>query len=51
MKTETPLLKRLGPIPFWRGEKKCLSELDRLYKKARAFAREQREKCPAPKMV
>ena len=44
MKIETPLLRRLGPIPFWRGEKKCLPELDRLYKKAHSFAIEQREK-------
>ena len=44
MKIETPLLRRLGPLPFWRGEKKCLPELDRLYKKARSFAVEQREK-------
>ena len=41
MKIETPLLRRLGPIPFWRGEKKCLPELDRLYKKAHSFAIEQ----------
>ena len=44
MKIETPLLRRLGPLPFWRGEKKCLPELDRLYKKAHSFAVEQREK-------
>ncbi len=38
MKIDSPVLKRLGPVPFWRGEKKCLAELDRLYKKARTFA-------------
>lgn len=34
MKIDTPILKRLGPIPFWRGEKKCLDELQRIYAKA-----------------
>ena len=34
MKTEIPVLKRLGPVPFWRGEKKCLDELDRIYRRA-----------------
>ena len=27
MKIETPILRRLGPVPFWRGETKCLDEL------------------------
>ena len=43
MKIESPVLKRLGPIPFWRGEKKCLDELNRIYKKATAAAREKLE--------
>jgi len=34
MKIETPVLKRLGPVPFWRGEKKCLDELERIYRRA-----------------
>ena len=34
MKIETPILKRLGPIPFWRGERKCLDELERIYRAA-----------------
>ena len=34
MKIESPVLRRLGPVPFWRGEKKCLDELQRIYKKA-----------------
>ena len=34
MKIETPILKRLGPVPFWRGEKKCLDELQRIYNRA-----------------
>ncbi len=39
MKIETPILKRLGPVPFWRGTGKCLAELERIYKKAMAAAR------------
>ena len=35
MKIETETLKRLGPVPFWRGEKRCLDELERIYKKAK----------------
>lgn len=38
MKIESPVLKRLGPVPFWRGEKKCLTEFNRIYKKAREYA-------------
>ena len=38
MKIESPVLKRLGPVPFWRGEKKCLTELNRIYKKAKEAA-------------
>lgn len=38
MKTEVPVLKRLGPVPFWRGEKKCLDELNRIYRRAMEFA-------------
>ena len=41
MKIDSPVLKRLGPVPFWRGEKKCLAEFDRLYKKAHTFALER----------
>ena len=40
MKIESAVLKRLGPIPFWRGEKKCLDELNRIYRKAKMFAQE-----------
>lgn len=38
MAIKTPILKRLGPIPFWRGEKKCLEELEKIYKKAQEKA-------------
>ena len=34
MKIESPVLKRLGPVPFWRGSSKCLDELQRMYKRA-----------------
>ena len=39
MKVETPILKRLGPVPFWRGAGRCLDELARIYKKAIAAAK------------
>ena len=38
MKIETPILRRLGPVPFWRGEQKCLDELERIYRRAAAHA-------------
>ena len=38
MKIETPLLRRLGPVPFWRGEQRCLDELERIYRRAIAHA-------------
>jgi len=41
MKIESAVLKRLGPVPFWRGEKKCLDELNRIYNKAKAYAEER----------
>ena len=39
MKIETPILKRLGPVPFWRGERKCLDTLETSYKRAMESAR------------
>ena len=38
MKIETPILRRLGPVPFWRGEKRCLDALERIYRRAIAHA-------------
>ena len=38
MKIETLILRRLGPIPFWRGEKRCLDALERIYRRAVAHA-------------
>lgn len=34
MKKLPTVLRRLGPIPFWRGEDKCLDALARLYTRA-----------------
>lgn len=34
MKIETPILKKLGPISFWRGSEKCLDSLERMYRRA-----------------
>ena len=44
MKIETPILKRLGPVPFWRGSTKCLDELERCYRKAIEAASKARDK-------
>ena len=38
VKIETPILLRLGPVPFWRGETKCLEGLQRIYRRAAALA-------------
>lgn len=35
MKIETPILMRLGPVPFWRGREKCLDTLEEIYRRAR----------------
>lgn len=43
MKIESPVLKRLGPVPFWRGEKKCLAELGEIYRRAMAAATQKLE--------
>ena len=34
MKVDLAVLRRLGPIPFWRGEKKCMDQLEDMYKRA-----------------
>jgi len=38
MKTESPVLKRLGPVPFWRGERRCLEALGEMYRRAQEAA-------------
>ena len=40
-KIESPVLRRLGPVPFWRGEKRCFPELSRIYARAMERAREE----------
>ena len=40
MKIESPVLRRLGPVPFWRGEKKCIDTLDAIYRRAMERAAE-----------
>ena len=39
MKNESPVLKRLGPVPFWRGQVKCLDALRKMYERAAEAAR------------
>ncbi len=39
MKIETPILRRLGPIPFWRGNERCLDSLETIYRRAAEKAR------------
>ena len=41
MKIESAVLRRLGPVPFWRGTAKCLDELQKIYKKAPTAAAEK----------
>ncbi len=33
-----PLLRRLGPVPFWRGDARCLDALGRIYKRIHPVA-------------
>ena len=44
MKDEAAILKGLGPVPFWRGEAKCLDALRRMYERAMESAL-RREMC------
>jgi len=34
MKIETPILRRMGPVPFWRGREKCMDALENMYRRA-----------------
>jgi len=47
MKIETPVLRRLGPVPFWRGEKRCFDALEEIYRKVCAGATERLDPCRA----
>ena len=35
-----PLLKRLGPVPFWRGHARCVEALEKIYGRVRPLALE-----------
>ena len=50
MKSESAVLNRLGPVPFWRGERKCLDLLSEMYRRAmeRAQTRLAAEKTSPP---
>ena len=39
MKIESPVLRRLGGIPFWRGETRSLEALQTIYSRAIEKAR------------
>ena len=47
MRSDPPVLRRLGPVPFWRGEQKCLSVLEPIYRGAMENARSALERAPA----
>ena len=34
MKMETTTVRRLGPVPCWRGEKRVQEQLEEIYRKA-----------------
>jgi len=34
MRNEPAVLRRLGPVPFWRGERKCIDMLSEMYRRA-----------------
>lgn len=38
MKQEFEVLKKLGPVPYWRGERKCMDALESVYRAAKAKA-------------
>ncbi len=41
MKSESAVLKRLGPVPFWRGERKCMDALADIYARAMDSAKDR----------
>ena len=48
MKKLPAVLRRLGPVPFWRGEEKCLDALARMYERAVAAANRRLSPVPPP---
>jgi hypothetical protein len=47
MRSDPPVLRRLGPVPFWRGEQKCLSVLEPIYRRAMENARSALGRAPS----
>ena len=47
MRSDPPVLRRLGPVPFWRGEQKCLSVLEPIYRRAMENAHDILRRVPA----
>ena len=47
MRNDTPVLRRLGPVPFWRGEQRCLSVLEPIYRRAMENAHDILRRVPA----
>ena len=47
MRSDPPVLRRLGPVPFWRGEQKCLSVLEPIYRRAMENAHDILGRVPA----
>ena len=47
MRNDPPVLRRLGPVPFWRGEQKCLSVLEPIYRRAMENAHDILGRVPA----
>ena len=47
MRSDPPALRRLGPVPFWRGEQKCLSVLEPIYRRAMENAHDILGRVPA----
>ena len=43
MDDPAPLLKRLGPVPFWRGHARCVEALGKIYGRVRPLALEAAE--------
>ena len=47
MRNDPPVLRRLGPVPFWRGEQRCLSVLEPIYRRAMENAHNILRRVPA----
>ena len=47
MRSDPPVLRRLGPVPFWRGEQKRLTALEPIYRRAMENARSAHGRAPS----